>query len=91
MTGKEFRRQLKKLFKKYNFDDKNLDIVGLSLMSFYANEESFEEQLERIDDFQERYDFIEKYHQRERYKLRYDETLDQLYLELIDRKRNRLD
>ena len=91
MTGKEFRKELKRVFKKYGLDDKDLDIVGLYLMTFFANEESYEKQLERIEGIQERCDFIEKYHQREHYRLRYDEELDKLYLELIDRKKNRLD
>ena len=90
MTGKEFRKELKRLFKKYDFDDKDLDFVGFCLMTFYANEESFDKQLERIEDFQERCNFIEKYHQRERYKLRYDEELDKFYLEFIDRKSNKM-
>lgn len=93
MKGKEFRKEIKRLFKKYELDDKEISIIGTMMLSFFATDESLEEMLSKVseEEYGKRLELIDNFHNQKRWRLRHDIDTDEIYFELVDNKSNRLD
>ena len=86
MTGKEFRKQLKRLFKKLDLDDIEIDVANLSVLyicdvnldKLFEDEKLSYEERDKIWD------------SRNKYAIRYDKDEKSLYAEDIRQKRNRI-
>lgn len=93
MKGKEFRKEIKRLFKKYELDDKEISIIGTMMLSFFATDESLEEMLSKVseEEYGKRLELIDNFHNQKRWRLRHDIDTDEIYFELVDDKSNRLD
>jgi len=93
MKGKEFRKEIKRLFKKYELDDKEISIIGTMMLSFFATDESLDEMLSKVGDeeYGKRLELIDNFHKQKRWRLRHDIETKKIYFELVDSKKDRLD
>lgn len=80
MTGKQFRKELKRLFKKHNLDDKHFDIISGYLMSFLVSHESYEDFMGDSTGA-EGVAKIEEWYKNPKYILKYDHSTREVYLE----------
>lgn len=92
MKGKKLRKKIKRLFKKYELDDKEISIIGTMMLSFFATDESLEAILSKVseEEYGKRLELIDNFHKQKRWRLRHDIDTDEIYFELVDNARNRL-
>lgn len=80
MTGKEFRKELKRIFKKYDLDNKHIEIFSGYLMSFLVSDVTFEEFIGDAEGSEARAK-IEEWYKNPRYAIKYDHSTGEIYLE----------
>lgn len=80
MTGKQFRKELKRIFKKYDLDNKQIEIISGYLMSFLVSDVTYEEFIGDAEGA-EAISKIENWYKNPRYAIKYDHSTGEVYLE----------